>query len=188
MDTVKSNPNDGMNEERKKILLQKKERIEKIKEFLNLKVKIFRLINLKRLNEAKETYHNLYIIYEEIIHNSNEREAVKFQSDISTIYSKLMAASNEKSVKKREEPDKDEKKQAKKKIVKKVITTDLDMIIKIVEDKGRMSLSDIQSTFNISRRLAEEWVQVLADYGLVEIRYLPVGGIEIVRVRNTQNG
>ena len=46
-----------------------------------------------------------------------------------------------------------------------------------------MTLADIESQFNINKRLAEEWIQILADYGLVEIRYLPIGGIEIHNIK-----
>ncbi|MFT4303002.1 MAG: hypothetical protein ACMXYG_00405 [Candidatus Woesearchaeota archaeon] len=190
MDTVKSNP-DNFDAEKANIINQKKQRLQNLKEFLNLKVKIHQLINLKRIEEAKEAYHNLYIIYERIIQNADERESIKLQADISTIYSKIISAVNKKTVKKANEKPKivsEEKVINRKTETKKIITTDLDIIIKIVEDKGRMSLSEIQSTFNINRKLAEEWIQLLADYGLVEIRYLPVGGIEITKIQKIKHG
>jgi len=159
-------------------ILRKKEKINKIKNFLQLKIKIHQLISMKKLDEAKDTYYTLYTLYQDIIKDSDEQEIAKLQSDISAIYSKL--TSNMKANVNQDNPEKKTSSPTLKK--EKVITTDFDMIVKTVEEKGKISLSEIQSQFKISRRLAEEWIQILADYGLVEIKYLPVGGIEILKI------
>ncbi len=159
-------------------ILRKKEKISKIKNFLQLKIKIHQLISMKKLDEAKDTYYTLYTLYQDIIKDSEEQEVTKLQSDISAIYSKLTTSMKATTTKQ----NSTEKKASPSLKKEKVITTDFDLIVKTVEEKGKISLSEIQTEFKISRRLAEEWIQILADYGLVEIKYLPVGGIEILKI------
>jgi len=159
-----------------------------IRQFLGFKVKIHHMMNQDKLDEAKEAYHQMYALYQDIVNSLSPQEGARLQNDLSSIYSKLMSGiTNKKRVKRGKGVDKVLSKPTRersKKEKKKIMTTDLDMVIKIVEEKGKMNMSEIQSTFNIGRRLAEEWIQILSDYGLVEIRYLPVGGIEITKIKS----
>jgi len=164
----------------------KKTKIKKIREFLDMKIKIHQLISLMKLDEAKTTYNSLYLTYQDILKVATPTETKKLQTDLSSIYSALMNSLTSKKVKRHLEEVPKEKSQLKnqKKTQKKIVTTDFDIILKIIEEKGKLGLSEIQSLFNINRRLAEEWVQILNDYGLVEIKYLPVGGIEVTKISN----
>jgi len=168
---------------------KKKEKILKIKNFLTLKIKIHQLISLKKITEAKDTYYSLYTLYQDIVKEANEQEAAKFQSDLTSIYNQLTT-----SMKQQETAaavtahgghsprNQEEDKLMHHSVRRGVITTDFDLIVKTVEEKGKMSLADVMAQFKIGRRLAEEWIQILADYGLVEIKYLPVGGIEVLKI------
>jgi hypothetical protein len=169
---------------RRDIILKKKQKIEKIKQFLDIKVKIFQLMNLNKYDQAKNSYQALYLLYQDILKTANPVEANKLQKDLSSIYAKLVENVQTKRVKRIQDNDNYNNNENKESNTakKKIITTDFDMIMKIVEENGKMGLSEIQSQFNISRRLAEEWIQILSDYGLVEIKYLPIGGIEIVKI------
>lgn len=165
----------------------KRIKIKKIREFLDMKIKIHQLINLVKLDEAKTTYNSLYLTYQEILKIATPLETKKLQIDLSNIYSTLMSSLTSKKVKRHleEDPTGASKLKDQKKTIKKIVTTDFDIILKIIEEKGKLSLSEIQSLFNINRRLAEEWVQILNDYGLVEIKYLPIGGIEVTKISNS---
>jgi hypothetical protein len=165
------------------LILKKREKIVKLKQFLELKVKIKQAIDMNKIDVAKNNYNSLYAIYQDLIKLVSEAEATKFQKDLSNIYKTLLDRIQNKHIKKFQgfnsnkiETNKDNKSDK-----KKVITTDFDVIIKTLEEKGKMNLNDIESQFNISKRLAEEWIQILSDYGLIDIRYLAIGGVEITK-------
>lgn len=174
---------------RRDIIRKKKEKISKIKEFLDLKVKIHNLIKLNKYDQARDTYQTLYPIYQDLLKIATSAEAAKLQKDLSIIYTKLLENLQKKRVKGIQEDGNIpiEKTTKEDRIKRKVITTDFDMIMKIIEENGKMTLGQIESQFNISRTLAEEWVQILADYGLVEIRYMPIGGIEVSKIKKDKS-
>lgn len=162
---------------------QKKQRIENIKAFLQLKTKINQLISLHKIEEAKQTYHSLYKIYQALINVINDAQKKNFEDSLSGIYKKLNEAINNKRVKKGNVTPKDNIKKPKDKIIRKAaLTTDIDMVLQIIDEKGKMTLSEIESQFKISRRVAEEWIQILSDAELINIKYLPVGGIEVTKI------
>jgi len=164
--------------------LQKRQRIENIKAFLQLKTKIKQLIELHKIDNAKETYHSLYKIYQELLPVVSNTQKKQFENSITEIYKSLNQALNDKRVKRSKtlSTDKDIIK-SRDNIVRRIaLTTDIDLVLQEIDEKGKISLAEIESQFNISRRIAEEWVQILSDANLVNIRYLPVGGIEITKV------
>lgn len=167
-------------------ILMRKDRMERMQEFTNHKKRIHALLNSQKLGEVKEAYNQLYVLYQDLMHFSNEKEKTEIQQELSTIYDRVSAAlSGSKQVKKRNistaSTESSPQTQREHLSKKRVITTDLDRVVDIVDTKGKTTLTEIQSKFNVTRRIAEEWIQILADYGVVEIRYLPVGGIEIVK-------
>lgn len=171
-----------LREMKRQEILQRKEKINKLREFINIKIKINHLISLNKLDEAKESYRLMDSLYKEILEISTPLEATKLQNDISGIYSRLVAAITEKNTKKEQQQQAAATKKIEQKAMPRIITTDLDIVLKIVEEKGKMTLAEIQAMFSIPRRLAEEWIQILADGNLVDIRYLPVGGIEVIKL------
>jgi len=168
-------------------ILRKKKRVEKMHSFSSLKKKIYTLASFKRIDEAKDAYNSLYMLYNELLQISNDKEKQELRAEVSSVYEKMLELISAKRVKKGKiEANSDDvevkRKSDVKALRKKIITTDLDVVVGIIEDKGKVNLADIQSRFAITRELAEEWIQILADYGLVHIHYLPVGGVEITKV------
>ncbi len=162
---------------------QRKQRIENIKAFLQLKTKINQLISFHKIDEAKQTYHSLYKIYQKLTTVVNETQQKQFEDSLSNIYKKLNDAINNKRVKRGNvNIDKDVKTPKERTIRRAALTTDIDMVLQIIDEKGKMTLSEIESQFNISRRISEEWIQILSDANLVNIKYLPVGGIEVTKI------
>lgn len=174
---------------RRQQMVLKRERVEKMRSFLMLKKKIYALLGSHNTADARVSYQALYGLYHEIMSISNERERADLQRDMNAVYQKITEAIHAKGVKKGhiQDSENSDKKDAYIPARKKIITTAFDVIVNIVDEKGRISLSEIQSKFNISRHLAEEWVQILADYGVVEIRYLPVGGVEVMKPKGKIN-
>lgn len=163
-------------------VIKRKEKMDVMRQFLTLRRKIYHNINIGSPEEAKDTYDALYSLYQEMLKSFGGSEAAVLNSDMTEVYAKLEGALNKKVKKGHFMEVEKEDTEEKKKYKKKIVTTDLDIVMQIVEEKGRMNLAEIQAKFNISKRLAEEWIQILADYGLVEIRYLPIGGVEISKV------
>lgn len=161
---------------------KKKQKIENIKSFLQLKTKINQLLSLHKIEEAKQTYHSLYKIYQQLINVVSDSQKQQFEDSISTIYKKLNDEINNKRVKRGNIDQTTIIKKPKDRIRKVAITTDIDVVLKIIDEKGRLTLSDIESQLSINRKTAEEWIQILADAKLIKIKYLPVGGIEITRI------
>ena len=166
----------------KPVVLTKKEKMERMKEFLNLRRKVNFYINQDKAEEAKNTYDTLYSLYIDMTKSFQTTEIAVVKKDIVEMYNKLREAVNKKRVKKGHFEEVEKKDDDKNKHRKKIVTTDLDVIMQIIEEKGKLGLADIQARFNVSKVLAEEWVQTLADYGLVNIKYLPIGGVEITKV------
>jgi hypothetical protein len=163
--------------------LLKQQKMRFMKSFIELKRKIYQLIELGKPEEARDTYDNLFLLYQEMARNVKEEEIVSIKTDIAVVYHNLEQAINKKKIKKGIFKEVDNNKGNAEKLYRdKIVTTDLDSIMQIVEERGKMNLAEIETKFNIPRRLAEEWIQILADYGLVEIRYLPIGGIEINKI------
>lgn len=168
--------------ENKAVVLTKKEKMERMKEFLNLRRKVNFYINQDKAEEAKNTYDTLYSLYIDMTKSFQATEIAVVKKDIVEMYNKLKEAVNKKRVKKGHFQEVEKTDDDKNKHRKKIVTTDLDVIMQIIEEKGKLGLADIQARFNVSKVLAEEWVQTLADYGLVNIKYLPIGGVEITKV------
>ena len=66
------------------------------------------------------------------------------------------------------------------------IITDFDIMLDLINKKGKLTMAEIEERFAINKKLAEEWAQILADHDLVEIRYLPIGGVEVTPFRGVK--
>jgi len=62
--------------------------------------------------------------------------------------------------------------------------TDIDVLYKIIEKKGRIKLSAIARYFGIDKRKAEEWAAILEEHKLAEIHYPAIGEPELRRKPN----
>ena len=77
-------------------MLQKKKKIENMKSFLNLKRKIYSLINLGKAEEAKNTYDTLYVLYQNMLRTHKQEELLTVKNVIAEVFSELENALNKK--------------------------------------------------------------------------------------------
>lgn len=60
--------------------------------------------------------------------------------------------------------------------------TDLDRLYELINEKGKVTLSDVTKGFNISEEMAQEWARILESHGLVKINYPPFGEVELCKI------
>lgn len=65
--------------------------------------------------------------------------------------------------------------------------TDIDVLYKIIEKKGRIKLSAISKYFGIDKRKVDEWATILQEHNLAEIHYPAIGEAELRR-KSEQTG
>ncbi|MBW2989817.1 hypothetical protein KY358_05880 [Candidatus Woesearchaeota archaeon] len=118
-----------------------------------------------------------------------EKERKKIERRGKGIFSGL----SRKKKAKKEEPHEEEKKPKKKSIplVKELskswkievgrYETDIDVLYKIIDKKGRISLSAVADYFGVTKAKAEEWASILQEHDLADIHYPPIGDPELVR-------
>jgi hypothetical protein len=63
-----------------------------------------------------------------------------------------------------------------------VIETDFDILYNLIQSKGKLKISEVTKMFNIDRKKAEEWVQILEEHSLVKIYYPAMGEPEVRRI------
>jgi hypothetical protein len=59
--------------------------------------------------------------------------------------------------------------------------TDLDRLYELVNEKGKISLSDVVKGFNISIEMAEQWAKILEGHGMITLNYPPFGEVELCK-------
>ncbi len=59
--------------------------------------------------------------------------------------------------------------------------TDLDRLYELVNEKGKLTLSDVAKGFNISIEMAEEWARILESHDLITLNYPPFGEVELCK-------
>ncbi len=57
----------------------------------------------------------------------------------------------------------------------KVIQTDIDKLIEIVENKGPITILDLSKELEVEPEQIEEWAKILEERGMIEIEYHPIG-------------
>ncbi|RME54836.1 hypothetical protein D6777_02470, partial [Candidatus Woesearchaeota archaeon] len=70
-------------------------------------------------------------------------------------------------------------KKTKKKTTSKKIETDFDKLYNMIQEKGEVTLKDVQKEFNISAEKAEEWARLLENYNLIEIVVPAFGDVKL---------
>ena len=60
------------------------------------------------------------------------------------------------------------------------IKTSIDKLIKLVREKKRLKLSEAAKVLNVSQKKIDEWVFMLEDKGIVDLKYPVLGEPEIV--------
>ncbi len=61
------------------------------------------------------------------------------------------------------------------------IRSQLDELLELVNEKGRITLSEISSKFKIDHTLAESWAKILEDAKLAELHYPAVGEPDLIK-------
>ena len=57
--------------------------------------------------------------------------------------------------------------------------TDLDVLKRLVDEKGKIKVIEVSRYFGISKELAEEWGKILEEHGLAKLHYPAIGGPEL---------
>ncbi|MDI6798523.1 MAG: CBS domain-containing protein [Candidatus Aenigmarchaeota archaeon] len=60
-----------------------------------------------------------------------------------------------------------------------IMETDVDKILSIIKEKGRISFDKIAKLFNVDMNTVENWAKILEDHGLAEIFYPAIGSPEL---------
>ena len=58
------------------------------------------------------------------------------------------------------------------------------MLKRLVDEKGKIKLTDVSRYFGISKELAEEWGRILEEHGLVKLHYPAIGELELQKWKN----
>jgi CBS domain-containing protein len=56
-----------------------------------------------------------------------------------------------------------------------VLETDVDRILKIIEEKESVTVEDLAKLLNAKKEKVEEWGEILEEHGLIKIEYLATG-------------
>jgi len=59
--------------------------------------------------------------------------------------------------------------------------TDLDRLYELINENGKVTLSDVAKGFKISVEMAEEWARILGSHDLITINYPPFGEMELCK-------
>ncbi len=65
--------------------------------------------------------------------------------------------------------------------------TDFDMLVNVVNQRGRIKLSEAAQTFKVSLKHIEEWGRILEEHDLLKVHYPAFGEAELVKKHETNN-
>jgi len=68
----------------------------------------------------------------------------------------------------------------------KIIETDFDLLYKLILQRTKVKVSDIVKMFNIDKKKAEEWMQILDEHDLAKIHYPAMGDPEIRKISENE--
>ena len=154
---------------------------EKKKIFVDMKLQIYALLSQGKTNEAQTAYNNYFLLYKDLVREGTPGDNVRWHADITRLYNKLQQTLTSQGKGSPYTAVAAQQSKSAEAIRQNFIETEFDILLKLIEEKGRLKLNEIEQRFSISKKLAEEWIQILADHDLVEIHYLPVGGVEVSR-------
>lgn len=55
--------------------------------------------------------------------------------------------------------------------------TGIDALLREIQSRGQVTLEQVETTFNVSKELAEEWAKILEAKGLIELGYPAFGSL-----------
>lgn len=59
--------------------------------------------------------------------------------------------------------------------------TDIDRLYELINQKGKLTISEISEGFGISKEMAEEWGKILEEHNLITLNYPPFGELELCK-------
>ncbi|MFH1210855.1 MAG: hypothetical protein V1645_02980 [archaeon] len=59
--------------------------------------------------------------------------------------------------------------------------TDLDRLYELINEKGKITLSDVATGFNVSIEMAQEWARILESHDMITLNYPPFGEVELCK-------
>ena len=62
---------------------------------------------------------------------------------------------------------------------KKGFETDFDRLYQLLQEKKKLTVSEVAAGFGVSKSKAEEWGKILKEQGIIELHYPPVGEAEL---------
>lgn len=65
--------------------------------------------------------------------------------------------------------------------------TEIDALYQHILKKGKVTLEEVISRFNISKELAEEWAKILESHKLITISYSPFGALILTTPQGNEN-
>ncbi len=67
------------------------------------------------------------------------------------------------------------------------LETNIDLLLKLVKEKGSVKFSEATKKFNVSEDKIEEWGKILEEYKLVRLHYPPIG-IPLLKILKEKHG
>ena len=140
----------------------------KKKEFHDASIEIIRLIDIGNIEDAQKLY-NLYTnLYYQLLPALKEDEVSEYYQNLSHLYAKLQPflvsdeeVSGESTLNK----------------------TDIDILYDLIQNKGTVSLTEVQKKFKIDKNKAEEWATILETSGLIKIKYAFLKGAILEKIK-----
>ena len=68
----------------------------------------------------------------------------------------------------------------------KTYKTDIDLLYELVKNRGRAKLSFLAKTFNVDKKIIEDWAELLEEHGLLKIHYPAIGEPELVILKEAK--
>jgi CBS domain-containing protein len=66
-------------------------------------------------------------------------------------------------------------------ITSEVMHTDIDRLLELIEEKGRVTIDEASEKLKVDRQMIEEWAAILEEHALITVEYPVIGTVELVK-------
>jgi CBS domain-containing protein len=66
-------------------------------------------------------------------------------------------------------------------ITSEVMHTDIDRLLELIEEKGRVTIDEASEKLKVDRQMIEEWAAILEEHSLITVEYPIIGTVELVK-------
>ena len=140
----------------------------KKREFHDVSIQITRLIDSGNVEDAQKLYNLYSNMYYEILPSLKEEEVSQYYQNLSEIYNKLKP-----HLVTQEEVSEDNR----------TYKTDMDTLYELIQEKGKVTLKEVQEKFKIDRKKADEWATILEKSGLILVKYTLFKGVILKKIK-----